>query len=198
MRIQKLDIIQSLLKSHKSFWIYKPYISYDNQILRSLIWNCTVGCICYLYIPPNCWEHYSTPLVRILHWDRNRWDVSSWDWWAAGCGPCERCSAVCWNWCGSMPCADAQPPWKEETARCKLISNFRCMHSGTECHSLKDAPVHNQHDNAWYPEAHWTGDECVGLVNHKWTLIRMQGNLAQMLGRCVPAQENRCKRNKGG
>lgn len=43
--------------------------------------------------------------------------------------------------------------------------------------SLKDAPVHHQHHNAGYPEAHRTGDEGVGLVDHKRALVRMQGNL---------------------
>lgn len=64
--------------------------------------------------------------------------------------------------------------------------------------SLKDAPVHHQHHNAGYPEAHRTGDEGVGLVDHKRALVRMQGNLPQVLLRRVPAQKDGREGYEGG
>lgn len=80
----------------------------------------------------------------------------------------------------------------------RIIKQFRAEWGREGRDILKDAPVHNQHDDARYPEAHWTGDESVGLVDHKRALIRMQRDLAQMLRRRVPAQENGRERDEGG
>jgi len=64
--------------------------------------------------------------------------------------------------------------------------------------SLKDAPVHHQHHDAGYPEAHRAGDEGVGLVDHKRALVGVQGHLPQMLLRGVPAQEDGREGYEGG
>lgn len=65
-------------------------------------------------------------------------------------------------------------------------------------HLLEDAPVHDEHHNAWNPKANRAGDERIGLVDHKRALIRTQWDLTQMLRRCVPAQKDGRKWNEGG
>lgn len=74
----------------------------------------------------------------------------------------------------------------------KGITGERCPMSGqlVNEHLLEDAPVHDEHHNAGYPKANRTGDERIGLVDHKCALIRTQRDLTQMLRRCVPAQKD--------
>lgn len=150
-------------------------------------------------LPPNCWARYWSPLAQTLYSDRYRWDADSWDWLAAVCDPCGHYSVGCSSWCGSGPCVDVQPPCKERARDYKSILWQRDdSTAGTWGYLLEDAPVHDKHHNAWYPEANRAGDERIGLVNHKCALIWTQWDLTQMLGRCIPAQKDGRKWDEGG
>lgn len=82
--------------------------------------------------------------------------------------------------------------------RIDMVTVFAGMRQVVYEHLLEDAPVHDEHHNAWNPKANRAGDERIGLVDHKRALIRTQRDLTQMFLRCVPAQKDGRKRDEGG
>lgn len=78
---------------------------------------------------------------------------------------------------------------REQRLQINFVAKGR-QHGRNMGYLLEDAPVHDKHHNARYPEANRAGDERIGLVNHKCALIWTQRDLTQMLGRCIPAQKD--------